>query len=283
MKYSMNPKGSDITMNNTAGIVGCRRHNSECISASSDLASLFECPVCFDYVLPPIIQCQSGHLVCSNCRPKLSCCSTCRGPLGNIRNLAMEKVAETVTFPCRYNMNGCTAMMLHTEKPEHEDGCEYRPYHCPCPGASCKWSGSLDQVMAHLNQSHKTITTLQGEDIVFLATDINLAGAVDWVMMQSCFGHHFMLVLEKQEIDGRQHFFAIVQLIGSRKQAEHFTYRLELNGHRRRFTWEAVPRSIHEGIASAIMNSDCLVFDSNMAQLFADNKNLGINVTIGTV
>lgn len=114
MKYSMNPKGSDITMNNTAGIVGCRRHNSECINTSSDLASLFECPVCFDYVLPPIIQCQSGHLVCSNCRPKLSCCSTCRGPLGNIRNLAMEKVAETVTFPCRYNMNGCTAMMLHT-------------------------------------------------------------------------------------------------------------------------------------------------------------------------
>ena len=41
-------------------------------------------------------------------------------------------------------------------------------------------------------QVHKTITTLQGEDIVFLATDINLPGAVDWVMMQSCFGHHFM-------------------------------------------------------------------------------------------
>ena len=65
-----------------------------------------------------------------------------------------------------------------------------------------------------------------GEDIVFLATDINLPGAVDWVMMQSCFGHHFMLVLEKQEkYDGHQQFFAIVQLIGSRKQAENFAYR----------------------------------------------------------
>lgn len=65
-----------------------------------------------------------------------------------------------------------------------------------------------------------------GEDIVFLATDINLPGAVDWVMMQSCFGHHFMLVLEKQEkFDGHQQFFAIVQLIGSRKQAENFAYR----------------------------------------------------------
>ena len=90
-------------------------------STNQDLASLFECPVCFDYVLPPILQvrmkcslsasssfmtvsfqCHAGHLVCSNCRPKLTCCPTCRGQLGgNIRNLAMEKVASTVMFPCR--------------------------------------------------------------------------------------------------------------------------------------------------------------------------------------
>lgn len=161
---------------------------------SADLASLFECPVCFDYVLPPILQCQSGHLVCSSCRSKLTCCPTCRGSLGNIRNLAMEKVASNVKFPCKHSNHGCIASLVYTEKPDHEDGCEFRPYLCPCPGASCKWQGSLDLVMPHLTMSHKSITTLQGEDIVFLATDINLPGAVDWVMMQSCFGHHFMLV-----------------------------------------------------------------------------------------
>lgn len=59
-----------------------------------------------------------------------------------------------------------------------------------------------------------------------------------------------------------------------------FSYRLELNGHRRRLTWEAAPRSIHDGIQSAIASSDCLVFDTNIAQLFADHGNLGINVTI---
>ncbi|CAG5958461.1 unnamed protein product [Menidia menidia] len=250
-------------------------------ASNSDLASLFECPVCFDYVLPPILQCQSGHLVCSNCRPKLTCCPTCRGPLGSIRNLAMEKVANSVLFPCKYASSGCEVTLPHTEKTEHEELCEFRPYSCPCPGASCKWQGSLDAVMPHLMHQHKSITTLQGEDIVFLATDINLPGAVDWVMMQSCFGFHFMLVLEKQEkYDGHQQFFAIVQLIGTRKQAENFAYRLELNGHRRRLTWEATPRSIHEGIATAIMNSDCLVFDTSIAQLFAENGNLGINVTI---
>lgn len=52
------------------------------MTSTADLASFFECPVCFEYVLPPILQCPSGHLVCSNCRPKLSCCPTCRGPLG---------------------------------------------------------------------------------------------------------------------------------------------------------------------------------------------------------
>lgn len=68
----------------------------------AELTALFECPVCFDYVLPPILQCQAGHLVCNQCRQKLSCCPTCRGPLTpSIRNLAMEKVASTLPFPCK--------------------------------------------------------------------------------------------------------------------------------------------------------------------------------------
>ncbi|GAB0193824.1 E3 ubiquitin-protein ligase SIAH2 [Grus japonensis] len=67
-----------------------------------ELTSLFECPVCFDYVLPPILQCQAGHLVCNQCRQKLSLCPTCRGSLTpSIRNLAMEKVASAVLFPCK--------------------------------------------------------------------------------------------------------------------------------------------------------------------------------------
>ncbi|TNN47473.1 E3 ubiquitin-protein ligase Siah2 [Liparis tanakae] len=249
---------------------------------SPELTALFECPVCFDYVLPPILQCQAGHLVCNQCRQKLSCCPTCRGPLTpSIRNLAMEKVASTLPFPCKYSSAGCLLSLHHSEKPEHEEVCEFRPYTCPCPGATCKWHGALEAVMPHLMHAHKSITTLQGEDIVFLATDINLPGAVDWVMMQSCFSHHFMLVLEKQEkYEGHQQFFAVVLLIGTRKQAENFAYRLELNGNRRRLTWEATPRSIHDGVAAAIMNSDCLVFDTSIAHLFADNGNLGINVTI---
>ncbi|KAI3352114.1 hypothetical protein L3Q82_020929 [Scortum barcoo] len=63
----------------------------------------------------------------------------------------------------------------------------------------------------------------------------NLSGMVDWVMMQSCFSFHFMLVLQKKYDD--QQFFVTVQLIGIHKQTETFAYRLELN--RRRLTWKA--------------------------------------------
>ena len=195
------------------------------VAPQNDLATLFECPVCFDYALPPIIyQCDSGHIICTTCKQKVQCCPSCRGPLGGVRNLAMEKVADSVQFPCKYVGSGCREKMQHVKKRQHEEQCQYRPYSCPCPGTTCTWQGgNLSLVLSHLLSAHKTITTLVGEDIVFLATDINLPGAVDWVMMQCCFDQYFILVLEKQERhEGHQQFFAVVQLIGSAKDAEEF-------------------------------------------------------------
>ena len=136
----------------------------------------------------------------------------------------MEKVADSVQFPCKYVASGCHEKMHHSTKRLHEEQCPFRPYSCPCPGTTCTWQGgNLDLVLDHLLSAHKTITTLVGEDIVFLATDINLPGAVDWVMMQCCFDKYFILVLEKQERhEGHQQFFAVVQLIGAAKDAEEF-------------------------------------------------------------
>jgi len=42
----------------------------------------------------------------------------------NIRNLALEKVAEQVEFPCRFT--GCTALMTAGYKTEHEKLCDFR-------------------------------------------------------------------------------------------------------------------------------------------------------------
>lgn len=65
---------------------------------NQDLASLFECPVCFDYALPPIMQCQSGHIVCQSCRQKLNLCPTCRGPLGKTYVMLLFQLIKSKNF-----------------------------------------------------------------------------------------------------------------------------------------------------------------------------------------
>jgi len=90
-------------------------------------------------MLPPYLQCQSGHLVCGNCRPKVSACPTCRGPVPSIRNLGMEKIATrfihliliknyliSLQFPCKFAHSGCGQYFFHNEKVEHEEICEFR-------------------------------------------------------------------------------------------------------------------------------------------------------------
>ncbi|KAL3316203.1 E3 ubiquitin-protein ligase Siah1 [Cichlidogyrus casuarinus] len=249
----------------------------------SNLRSLFECPVCLEFALPPIHQCKNGHILCNSCRVHVNNCPTCRSGPCNSRNLAMDKFASTLTFPCKFL--GCLQSLPIHEKLSHEAHCEYRPYNCPCPGTSCKWNGRLEEVIPHLAHCHDGITTLKGEDIVFLATDINLSGAADWVMMQSCFNFNFILVLEKHTtmLDD-QNFYALVQIVATPKQAEQYTYKLQLSHGSRRLTWEATPRSIQDGFQRTIESSDCLIFDLKTANFFADEKgNLCINVTVSKV
>jgi hypothetical protein len=43
----------------------------------------------------------------------------------------MEKVADTILFPCKYQTNGCLLNLMHKHKLEHEDCCDFRPVKDP--------------------------------------------------------------------------------------------------------------------------------------------------------
>ncbi|XP_066572422.1 E3 ubiquitin-protein ligase SIAH1A [Amia ocellicauda] len=81
-----------------------------------ELAALFVCPVCFEHVQPPILQCRAGHLLCNECRPRVSSCPCCREPLTpDSRNVAMETLATMVPFPSevRDQLSGKKWLALH--------------------------------------------------------------------------------------------------------------------------------------------------------------------------
>uniref|UniRef100_A0A8D0H9I6 E3 ubiquitin-protein ligase n=1 Tax=Sphenodon punctatus TaxID=8508 RepID=A0A8D0H9I6_SPHPU len=180
----------------------------------------------------------------------------------------------------------CHATHAYTHPSSHHLHHSHEAVHdpqlipCTCPLFSCQWEGHLEVVVSHLQQTHR-INILQGAEIVFLATDMHLPAPTDWIIMHSCLGHQFLLVLRKQEkYEGHLQFFATMMLVGTPTQADNFTYRLELNRNQRRLKWEATPRSVLECVDSVISDGDCLVLNTSLAQLFSDNGSLAIGIAI---
>jgi hypothetical protein len=75
-------------------------------------------------------------------------------------------------------------------------------------------------------QVHKLIPKVQAGSCTFSFGDISLPGVVQRGAINICLGHYFLLWVEKQkEMEGRRQFCAMVQLIGTKKQAERFVVR----------------------------------------------------------
>merc|ERR1712196_661924 len=68
-----------------------KRNRQQLYDSTLD-AELVECPVCLETFSSSIFQCAEGHMICEACKPKVEGkCPTCRAPLGNNRNRAIEQ------------------------------------------------------------------------------------------------------------------------------------------------------------------------------------------------
>jgi hypothetical protein len=102
------------------------------------------------------VQCPNGHTLCSSCKLRVhNRCPTCRYELGNIRCLALEKVAESLELPCRFQSLGCPDIFPYYSKLKHEAQCTFRPYNCPYAGSECSVTGDIPWLVAHLRDEHK--------------------------------------------------------------------------------------------------------------------------------
>lgn len=107
----------------------------------------------FDHLL---LQCPSGHTLCFDCKSRVNNrCPICRKEIGNIRCLALEKLAASLLLPCAYHHLGCEEMFPYYSKVKHEARCVFRPYSCPHPGSDCTFTGDVPSLVEHLRLSHK--------------------------------------------------------------------------------------------------------------------------------
>lgn len=102
------------------------------------------------------MQCHNGHTLCSTCKTRVhNRCPTCRQELGDIRCLALEKIAESLELPCRYISLGCPEIFPYYSKLKHEAICNFRPYNCPYAGSDCSVVGDIPCLVAHLRDDHR--------------------------------------------------------------------------------------------------------------------------------
>ena len=71
----------------------------ESSDAMLKLGSILQCPVCLEVpTSPPIYRCDNGHILCKECKVKLSNCPECRIKLGDKRCLTSEKIVREILF-----------------------------------------------------------------------------------------------------------------------------------------------------------------------------------------
>ncbi|XP_057376046.1 E3 ubiquitin-protein ligase sina-like isoform X1 [Daphnia carinata] len=209
-----------------------REINNELDEFHARLLSLIECPVCLEPISPPIHQCRRGHLVCGKCKSQLNQCPTCRDRMSEMRNFAVERMAELLKYPCRNAGLGCPVAILLSGKNAHESTCPFRHYNCLF--RTCSWTGFQQEMVPHLRSTH-SLRFLEGSR---QEIDVELNSPTlfytDWAL--SCFGRIFRLNVF-QHIPNSM-FYVSAYLVGSRGRSDDvagrsesdFTYTVTVNG-----------------------------------------------------
>ena len=98
----------------------------------SKVEESLECPVC--YKIPrdlPIPCCEAGHIVCQDCRRRVTHCPTCRGKLQSNTSSLAGSLIMLVEHKCRFSFFGCEVKTKLEDIVDHEKICLERTVLCP--------------------------------------------------------------------------------------------------------------------------------------------------------
>ncbi|XP_067134898.1 E3 ubiquitin-protein ligase SIAH1A-like [Centruroides vittatus] len=245
------------------------------------LVSLFECPVCYDYMEPPTFQCPAGHTICSRCSLYVRQCPLCRGELRNYRNLTLERLAEMVALPCVYRGNGCPKTGLVPERKAHEQDCPYRTCLCPSMDEVCTWEGVYQQVIPHLTERHPHIGHINHDAVKLVLIGLEATQPLVWITHLHCHQRDFIVQVFKTETsDENSPVYIIVQNVGSRQESGRFLGRIEIRGRGKTMLWESTPQSVTDDLKATLRMKDCLTLNVKMLERMLEDHILTVMATI---
>jgi hypothetical protein len=144
--------------------------SSDNITISKNLeywTKLLGCNVCMEIISGKLLQCNNGHLLCSNCRKSISgdnsdeyICPVCKTSTEPARNLALEDLTQDVIFKCKNS--GCDVASKRQDMKKHENTCKFQAFSCPFSN-TCAWESKVTEVeniFSHCDRHRGPMTSI---------------------------------------------------------------------------------------------------------------------------
>lgn len=106
-----------------------------------------------------------------------------------MRNWAIERIAELLKYPCRNAGLGCPVTTLLSSKTAHELSCSFRHYNCLF--RTCSWTGFQQDMLPHLRSTHPYRFLEGSRQQIDLELNSPTLFYTDWAIV--CFGRIFRL------------------------------------------------------------------------------------------
>ncbi|PNF30011.1 hypothetical protein B7P43_G05838 [Cryptotermes secundus] len=220
-----------------------------------------ECPVCFEYMKPPISMCENGHSICNDCKLKLNNCPFCKKSFLKVRNLALESLA--------------TMLVSTNNSPKNSDSSP-KNYKCPFATISnedCVWSGALLDMKNHIKSGHSDGNDTHESTGRFNVILTNLSPENHYRKVVSIDDELFYVVWEIE--DGR--FFCSVLYVGPKKKSSRFTYMFSITTENgiNKISMSFKTQSVVKNMKDIFTPGDCVLLHYDTVLKFLNsNKHL---------
>jgi len=233
-----------------------------------------ECPVCMEYMVPPILLCTYGHNICSKCRESVQCCPTCKAEFLETRNVVLENIVRSQKYPCANRQSGCRELFSIEHIAKHHAGCVYGKIKCPLHLIKkCSWKGFKNDVKEHAKAAHPKYFL---EKSTFPDPHLSKSCGV-----LSYFGEIFTYY--KHIEDGR--YYAAVQLIGTSSEASKYKCEFTLRAANgiEQISNTFLVQGYSEYFKTIFNSGNCLNVDEKTVKIFVAKEKLDLNVTLSRV
>jgi E3 ubiquitin-protein ligase SIAH1 len=248
---------------------------SQFTNVEQKLLSQLKCPLCMEYMKPPITFCVNGHNICNTCKKEVPDCPTCEQQFLDARNFALENLAAEAKYPCVYRKYGCTEICKLVSIGGHQEKCRYIPQPCPVNKlnlGACTWTGISSNMKSHVMELHKNLCLEYfSAGSLYNRGPIQFSGfkpTTKYCKLISAYNDVFCSCSEiKNDI-----FYFVLQYIGPAADAAKYKYKLEFSNKDRT---ENLAVTLLAGSFNEVRNS------GNCMKLYPDQYNRFANDRIG--